>query len=92
VHPAGGIHHVCLEVADVRQSLQALTPAGVRVLDPEPKIGAHGNPVRVVAAGLMRRQQGQAADHPDVFALQVVFLHPKDNDGVLMELEEVGHK
>jgi hypothetical protein len=22
--------------------------------------------------------------------LQVVFLHPKDNDGVLMELEEVG--
>jgi hypothetical protein len=24
--------------------------------------------------------------------LQVVFLHPKDNDGVLMELEEVGHK
>lgn len=46
MRPAGGIHHVCLEVADVRQSLQALTPAGVRVLDPEPKIGAHGNPVR----------------------------------------------
>jgi hypothetical protein len=23
---------------------------------------------------------------------QVVFLHPKDNDGVLMELEEVGPK
>jgi hypothetical protein len=22
--------------------------------------------------------------------VQVVFLHPKDNDGVLMELEEVG--
>lgn len=27
-----------------------------------------------------------------VVLLQVVFLHPKDNDGVLMELEEVGHK
>jgi hypothetical protein len=26
-----------------------------------------------------------------VMLLQVVFLHPKDNDGVLMELEEVGH-
>lgn len=45
----GGIHHVCLEVADVKQSLGALTPAGVRVLDPEPKIGAHGNPVRLAA-------------------------------------------
>lgn len=65
-NPAGGIHHVCLEVSDVCRSLKALTPAGVRVLDPEPKIGAHGNPV--------------------------VFLHPKDNDGVLMELEEVGSK
>lgn len=38
---------MCLEVADVKQSLGALTPAGVRVLDPEPKIGAHGNPVRL---------------------------------------------
>jgi hypothetical protein len=46
VFNTGGIHHVCLEVCDVRRSLQALTPAGVRVLDPEPKIGAHGNPVR----------------------------------------------
>jgi hypothetical protein len=27
-----------------------------------------------------------------VILLQVVFLHPKDNDGVLMELEEVGSK
>lgn len=34
-----------------------------RVLDPQPKIGAHGNPV--------------------------VFLHPKDMAGVLVELEEV---
>eukprot|EP00878_Enallax_costatus_P008112 GHUV01008483.1.p1 GENE.GHUV01008483.1~~GHUV01008483.1.p1 ORF type:complete len:187 (+),score=36.90 GHUV01008483.1:203-763(+) len=63
-NPSGGIHHMCLEVGDVKKSLAALTPKGVRVLDPEPKIGAHGNPV--------------------------VFLHPKDNDGVLMELEQVG--
>ena len=34
----------------------------VRVLDKEPKIGAHGNPV--------------------------VFLHPKDMAGVLVEFEE----
>jgi hypothetical protein len=36
---------VCLEVADVTRSMAALTPNGVRVLDPQPKIGAHGNPV-----------------------------------------------
>ncbi|WIA31999.1 hypothetical protein OEZ86_002853 [Tetradesmus obliquus] len=65
-NPAGGIHHVCLEVGDITRSMAALTPNGVRVLDPQPRIGAHGNPV--------------------------VFLHPKDNDGVLMELEEVGSK
>lgn len=49
-NPSGGIHHVCLEVDDVRQSLAALTPQGVRVLDPEPKIGAHGNPVRLYSS------------------------------------------
>lgn len=48
-NPSGGIHHMCLEVDDVKQSLAALTPKGVRVLDPEPKIGAHGNPVSVTA-------------------------------------------
>lgn len=35
---------------------------GVKVLDPKPKIGAHGKPV--------------------------VFLHPKDLNGVLVELEQ----
>ncbi len=43
-NPHGGIHHICLEVADVRQSLKAVAPH-MNVLDPEPKIGAHGNPV-----------------------------------------------
>lgn len=49
-NPSGGIHHVCLEVEDVRRSLTALQPNNVRVLDPEPKIGAHGNPVSAMAA------------------------------------------
>lgn len=61
-NPGGGVHHVCLEVTNISNSLHALKNE-MRVLNPEPKIGAHGNPV--------------------------VFLHPKDNDGVLMELEEV---
>lgn len=59
----GGMHHVCVEVDDVRAAIKVLLAAGKRVLDKEPKIGAHGNPV--------------------------VFLHPKDFGGVLVELEEV---
>ena len=62
-NPAGGIHHICLEVDDVRESM-AHVSSYARLLSDEPKIGAHGNPV--------------------------VFLHPKDCDGVLTELEQAG--
>ena len=62
-NPAGGIHHVCYEVADVAAARDDLVAKGARVLG-EPKIGAHGNPV--------------------------VFLHPKDFNGTLVELEQVG--
>lgn len=63
-NPAGGMHHMCFEVEDIRASAQKLVDAGARVLgDGEPKIGAHGLPV--------------------------LFLHPKDFDGTLIELEEV---
>jgi len=62
-NPAGGIHHICVEVEDIRAARERLRAAGVRVLgDGEPKIGAHGRPV--------------------------LFLHPKDAFGTLLELEE----
>ncbi|MYZ47823.1 methylmalonyl-CoA epimerase [Propylenella binzhouense] len=62
--PAGGMHHMCYEVADIRAARDRLTSAGARVLgDGEPKTGAHGRPV--------------------------LFLHPKDFAGTLIELEEV---
>ena len=62
-HPAGGIHHVCYEVADIRAARDRLRAMGARVLgDGEPKIGAHGRPV--------------------------LFLHPRDFAGTLVELEE----
>ncbi len=45
-NPAGGIHHVCYEVADIRAARDKLLADGARVLgDGEPKIGAHGKPV-----------------------------------------------
>jgi len=61
--PAGGIHHICYEVADITAARDRLRANGARVLgDGEPKIGAHGKPV--------------------------LFLHPKDFNGALVELEE----
>jgi methylmalonyl-CoA/ethylmalonyl-CoA epimerase len=63
-NPAGGMHHVCYEVADIRAARDRLQAAGARVLgDGAPSIGAHGKPV--------------------------LFLHPKDFAGSLIELEEV---
>lgn len=62
-NPAGGIHHVCYEVDDIRAARDRLVAAGARILgDGEPKMGAHGRPV--------------------------LFLHPKDFCGTLVELEE----
>ena len=62
-NPAGGIHHLCYEVEDIRAARDRLKAEGARVLgDGEPKTGAHGKPV--------------------------LFLHPKDFNGCLIELEE----
>jgi methylmalonyl-CoA/ethylmalonyl-CoA epimerase len=60
-NPAGGIHHLCYEVADVRAAAADLAAKGARILG-EVKTGAHGKPV--------------------------IFLHPKDFLGTLVELEE----
>lgn len=63
-NPAGGMHHICYEVADILQARDQLLAGGARVLGTgEPKIGAHGKPV--------------------------LFLHPKDFFGTLIELEQV---
>lgn len=61
---AGGIHHVCYEVADIAAARDSLVAAGARILgDGQARPGAHGKPV--------------------------LFLHPKDFSGTLIELEEV---
>ncbi len=62
-NPAGGMHHICYEVTDIRASRDRLKAQGARVLgDGEPKLGAHDKPV--------------------------LFLHPKDFCGTLIELEQ----
>jgi methylmalonyl-CoA/ethylmalonyl-CoA epimerase len=63
-NPAGGMHHICYEVADITAARDQLLASGARVLgDGQPKTGAHGKPV--------------------------LFLHPKDFFGTLIELEQV---
>ena len=62
-NPAGGVHHLGYEVADIIAARDQLEAGGARVLgDGEPKLGAHGKPV--------------------------IFLHPKDFCGTLIELEQ----
>ncbi|MGH6889537.1 MAG: methylmalonyl-CoA epimerase [Rhizomicrobium sp.] len=62
-NPAGGIHHICYEVDDIRAARDRLRANGATVLgDGEPRPGAHGKPV--------------------------LFLHPKDFLGTLIELEQ----
>jgi methylmalonyl-CoA/ethylmalonyl-CoA epimerase len=61
-NPRGGMHHVCYEVASLRDARDRLEAEGARALG-EVRIGAHGRPV--------------------------LFLHPADFTGVLVELEEV---
>ncbi|XP_045156453.2 methylmalonyl-CoA epimerase, mitochondrial-like isoform X1 [Mercenaria mercenaria] len=60
---SGGMHHICLEVDNIKEAMKDLKSKNIRLLSEEPRIGAHGKPV--------------------------VFLHPKDCNGTLVELEEV---
>lgn len=57
------MHHICVEVDNIKAAMKDLKANNIRLLNEEPNIGAHGKPV--------------------------VFLHPKDCGGVLIELEEV---
>ena len=48
-NPSGGMHHLCYEVADIIAARDHLKAEGARILgNGEPKIGAHGKPVRVL--------------------------------------------
>lgn len=40
-----GVHHIAWAVPDLAASLEAASAAGIRVIDPEPRIGLHGTPV-----------------------------------------------
>jgi methylmalonyl-CoA epimerase len=37
-----GLHHICLEVDDIKAALQDLATKGVQLIDEQPRQGAHG--------------------------------------------------
>ena len=62
-NPKGGIHHICYEVADIKESINKLKMNNCNILgEGIPREGAHGK--------------------------LVVFIHPKEFNGTLIELEE----
>ena len=63
-NPSGGVHHLCYEVSNIKESIEYLTNKDYKILgNGIPREGAHGKPV--------------------------IFLHPKQFIGTLIELEEV---
>ena len=38
----GGLHHICLQVEDIRRTLETLKAQGVTLIDQVPRRGAHG--------------------------------------------------
>jgi len=44
----GGLHHICIKVPDIRAALARLKDEGVRLIDEEPREGAHGKLVAFV--------------------------------------------
>ncbi|MAJ14541.1 MAG: methylmalonyl-CoA epimerase [SAR116 cluster bacterium] len=62
-NPKGGIHHICFEIKNIRDTIKVLKEKKINILgDGNPKNGAHEKPV--------------------------IFLHPNDLSGTLVELEE----
>ena len=62
-NPKSEIHHICLEVEKITETINSLKNKNINILgDGNPVIGAHDKPV--------------------------VFIHPNDLSGTLVELEE----
>jgi methylmalonyl-CoA/ethylmalonyl-CoA epimerase len=74
---AGGIHHICIEVNDIEAAVADVKSKGIRCLSPEPRIG------EAALAPL-----STALHSPGAHGKPVMFLHPKDCNGVLVELEQ----
>lgn len=44
----GGMHHLCIRVKDIRAALAELKSKGLKLIDEEPRTGAHGHLVAFI--------------------------------------------
>ena len=61
-----GVHHVAYQVADVEAALETLRNTGVRLIDEQPRRGAHGTQIAFLhpkATGGVLTELCQAGDH-----------------------------
>ncbi len=65
----GGLHHICLRVADIDRAMAELTATGVQFIDAAPRPGAHGSRIAFIhpssACGLLVEIKQPAGAHED---------------------------
>jgi len=63
-----GLHHICLEVADLRAALAELKTRGVPLLDQSPRVGASGAEIAFLhpkaASGVLLELKQRGPSHP----------------------------
>ncbi len=60
-----GIHHICLEVDDIKLAIKELTEAGIEVIDKTPRVGAEGYLVVFIHPKSTGRVLVELAEKPD---------------------------
>lgn len=60
-----GLHHVAFRVPDIRAALAELQDQGARLLDREPRAGAHGTQVAFVHPGAFAGVLVELVEHPE---------------------------
>ena len=43
-----GVHHICFEVSNIKEHLRELKEKGVRLIDEEPRMGAHNKKIAFI--------------------------------------------
>jgi methylmalonyl-CoA/ethylmalonyl-CoA epimerase len=81
----GGIHHICIEVKDIYASIAELQAKGITPLNPKPKTGTQ---IRFLSVHYHLLCTHDVLLSLGAHGKPVVFLNPKDCNGVLVELEE----
>jgi len=59
-----GIHHICLQVVDIKLAIEELIEAGVELIDKTPRMGAEGYLIAFIHPGSTGRVLVELAEKP----------------------------